>query len=401
MELTLQPLRELGAALLAWTGLLPEILLLTLAVLIAHRIGTPIMLRLTTRLPYSHRTVQYGNRAGRAVLVFFAVLLLLRNHPPTVDGLPLLQHIAALGLIASLTWLSIRCVHAIADTVIARHPANLVDNLQARRVHTQTKVLERCATVLLIVIGSGLALMTLPLLRQFGTSILASAGAAGLVLGFAAKPVLGNLLAGLQLALTQPIRLEDVVIVENEWGWVEEITGTYVVVRLWDQRRMIVPLQWFIEHPFQNWTRNSAELLGTVHLWVDYRMPLAPLREEAGRICRADPDWDGRVCVLHVVETGEKSMQVRVLVSAQNAGAAWELRCRVREALVTFVAYRYPAYLPRLRAEKDEKDGKDGKNETDEAARGPQEAAEAPAAEPAPAKRDADPRRSAPPFGGR
>jgi small-conductance mechanosensitive channel len=204
---------------------------------------------------------------------------------------------------------------------------------------------------LTILLGTGIGLMTLPLLRQIGTSLLASAGLAGLVVGFAAKPVLGNLLAGLQLGLTQPIRLHDAVIVENEWGWIEEITGTYVVIRIWDLRRLIVPLQWFIEHPFQNWTRTSADILGSVMLWVDYRMPLQPLRQEAERLCDAAPEWDRKVCVTQVVETSERAMQLRFLVSAGDSGRAWDLRCRLREGLLQFIQRDYPDFLPRIRAE--------------------------------------------------
>jgi small-conductance mechanosensitive channel len=178
---------------------------------------------------------------------------------------------------------------------------------------------------------------------------------AGVVVGFAAKPILGNLLAGMQLALTQPIRLEDVVIVENEWGWIEEITGTYVVVRIWDQRRMIVPLQWFIEHPFQNWTRRTSDILGTVLIWADYRLPLEPVRKEAQRICRDSPDWDGRVCLIEVVDTNDRAMQFRVLVSALDSPRAWNLRCQIREGLIHFIQRDYSEYLPRVRAEVTEK----------------------------------------------
>jgi hypothetical protein len=183
--------------------------------------------------------------------------------------------------------------------------------------------------------------------------MLASAGVAGLIVGFAAKPVLGNLLAGLQLALSQPIRLDDVVIVENEWGQIEEITGTYVVVRIWDQRRMVVPLQWFIEHPFQNWTRASSELLGTVMIWTDYRLPVDPLRAEATRICRAAEEWDGRLCIIQVTDASERAMQLRVLVSAQDAGRCFDLRCKVREGLIAYIQREYPDCLPRVRIDEE------------------------------------------------
>jgi small-conductance mechanosensitive channel len=193
--------------------------------------------------------------------------------------------------------------------------------------------------------------MTFPSVRQIGASLLASAGVAGLVAGIAARPVLGNLIAGLQIALSQPIRLDDVVVIQGEWGRVEEITGTYVSIRIWDQRRLIVPLQWFIENPFTNWTRNSSQIIGTVFFFVDYRMPIAPLREELERILEHAPEWDGRVQVLQVTDATERSMQLRVLVSSFDSGLNWDLRCRVREGLLSFVQAAYPQHLPRTRAD--------------------------------------------------
>jgi small-conductance mechanosensitive channel len=277
--------------------------------------------------------------------------VILRSAADSLAGIVMLRHLNALALYAALTWFGVRCIDAIADTVVELNPADAADNLQARRIQTQAKVLARASIVLVVMIGAGLAMMTLPLLRQIGTSLLASAGVAGIVIGLAARPVLTNLLAGIQLALTQPIRLEDVVIVEKEWGQIEEITGTYVVVRIWDQRRMVVPLQWFIENPFQNWTRTGSELLGTVLLWVDYRLPLDPIRQEAERLCQASDEWDERLCTVQVVDANERAMQLRVLVSAGDAGKAWDLRCKVREGLIDFVQREFPEYLPRVRAD--------------------------------------------------
>lgn len=334
-----------------WVGMLVQLLLALFVTSIVHRIGTALLDRVTAPLPYSHRIVQYGHRAAGLALFLFLAQVILRSGPDTLPGMSVLRHITALALIASVTWLGVRSVRAVAQTIIDRNPADSPDNLQARRIQTQTKVLARSTMVLIVLAGSGFALMTLPLLRQLGTSLLASAGVAGLVVGFAAKPVLGNLLAGIQLALTQPIRLQDVVIVENEWGWIEEITGTYVVIRIWDQRRMVVPLQWFIEHPFQNWTRTSSEILGTVTIWTDYRLPVDAVRQEAERLCRLAPEWDGRLCLTQVVDTNERAMQLRILLSAGDAGRAWDLRCRIREGLVDFIQRQYPDYLPRLRIE--------------------------------------------------
>ncbi|RJG00087.1 mechanosensitive ion channel family protein [Noviherbaspirillum saxi] len=334
-----------------WIGVVVQLLIAVPVVAVIHSVAVNILQRLAASLPYSRRLVQYGHRAAGTVLFLLIAQVLLRNAADSLPGIATARHVAALALIASVTWLGVRCVRAVAHTIIEFNPADVPDNLQARRIQTQTRVLARSVMAVIILIGTGTALSTMPILRQIGTSLLASAGVAGLVVGFAAKPVLGNLLAGMQIALTQPIRLEDVVIVQNEWGQVEEITGTYVVVRIWDQRRMIVPLQWFIENPFQNWTRTNSDILGTVTVWADYRMPVEPLRLEAERICSKAPEWDKRLCLTQVVDAGERAMQIRVLVSAGDAGRSWDLRCRVREGLIDFVQREYPEYLPRMRAE--------------------------------------------------
>ncbi|MGN6312720.1 MAG: mechanosensitive ion channel family protein [Rhodanobacteraceae bacterium] len=260
-----------------------------------------------------------------------------------------LRHAVTIALICALTWLGVRAISGIERAVALRHPSDIEDNLRARSVQTQARVLSRTAMFLLGLLGLATVLMTFPSVRQFGASLLASAGVAGIVIGFAARPVLTNLLAGLQIALAQPIRLDDVLIIENEWGRVEEITGTYVVLRIWDERRLVIPLQWFVENPFQNWTRKSSQIIGTVFLWVDYALPLPPLREELERIVHAAPEWDGRTCVLQVTDADSHAMQVRILVSTRDSGRGWDLRCKVREGLIDFLQREYPQYLPKLR----------------------------------------------------
>jgi small-conductance mechanosensitive channel len=334
-----------------WIVIIVQMLVALFAVMLLHRFGTAFLKRISAALPVSRKLVQYGHRAGGMVVFLLMTQVILRSAPPSLPGFELVLHLNALLLITALTWLGVRCVKAVATAIVEMNPADAPDNLQARRIQTQTKVLSRSMIVLIVLIGGGSALMTMPSLRQVGTSLLASAGVAGLIVGFAAKPVLGNLLAGMQIALSQPIRLQDVVIVQNEWGHIEEITGTYVVVRIWDQRRMIVPLQWFIENPFQNWTRSSSEILGTVNIWVDYSMPVDALRTEAERICTESPEWDGRLCTTQVVDSNERAMHIRVLVSAGDAGQAWNLRCRIREELIHFVQRKYPQHLPRLRTD--------------------------------------------------
>jgi small-conductance mechanosensitive channel len=348
---------------LPWVTVVLQLFMAWVAVLIFHRVGTAILDRLAAPFPFSRRLVRYGHRAGAAVVFFMVSQVILRSAPDALPGVEILRHLNALALIGALTWLGVRCVKAIADSIIELNPAHAPDNLQARRIQTQTRVMARILTVLIVMIGSGLALMTLPLFRQVGTSLLASAGVAGIVVGLAAKPILGNLLAGLQLAMTQPIRLEDVVIVKGEWGWIEEIMSTYVVVRIWDQRRMIVPLQWFIENPFENWTRRTSNILGTVFVWADYRLPVDPVRKEAERICKNSPDWDGRVCLIEVTEASDRAMQMRVLVSALDSPRAWNLRCQVREGLIHFIQRDYPEFLPRVRADVNERISEDGDEE--------------------------------------
>ena len=261
------------------------------------------------------------------------------------------SHVIAVAVLLALTWLAIAGVGAVQRRVLRRHPVDVEDNLAARRVQTQARVLGRLARFTIGLVGISLALMTFPAVRQLGTTLLASAGIIGLVAGIAAKPVFGNLIAGLQIALSQPIRLDDVVIVEDEWGRVEEISATYVVVRVWDERRLVVPLQWFIEHPFQNWTRTTAQLLGDATLWLDYRTPMAVVRAQLQEICEADPRWDGRVCVAQVTDTDRHAIQVRLLVSARNSGDLFDLRCAVRECMLAYLEREHPAALPRLRAD--------------------------------------------------
>ncbi|RYD14382.1 MAG: mechanosensitive ion channel [Lysobacteraceae bacterium] len=254
-----------------------------------------------------------------------------------------------IGGVLCLTWLAVRAIEAVEKRVFRLHRVDVADNLAARRAQTQTHVIAGAAQGAVVLVGVAIALMTFPQVRQIGATLLASAGVVGLVAGIAAKPVFGNLIAGLQIAIAQPIRFDDVVIVEGEWGRIEEITATYVVVRIWDERRLVVPLQWFVEHPFENWTRTTAQLLGTAFLWLDYRAPMAAVRDELARICAADARWDGRVCIAQVTETDRESMQVRLLVSARNSGDLFDLRCAVREGLIAYLQARHPEALPRLR----------------------------------------------------
>jgi small-conductance mechanosensitive channel len=320
-------------------------------VAIAYRAGAAVLRRLTRNRPGAAVFVKRAEAPGLAVAALLALQAVLQSAPNNLPWIETVRHLEALLLIAAVTWLGVRMTIAIAEAVSVRYPANVTDNLAARRIQTQTRVLTRTLGSVVVLVGIAFALLTFPGVRNIGASLLASAGIAGLVLGIAAKPILGNLLAGLQLALSQPIRIDDIVIVEGEFGRIEEIARTYVVVAIWDERRLIVPLQHFIEKPFQNWTHATSDILGTVFLWVDYGMPLEPLRAELRRICEAAPEWDRRVCAIQVTEASEEAMQLRALVSSADASRNWDLRCHVREKLIEFIRREYPAFLPRLRAE--------------------------------------------------
>ncbi len=313
-----------------------------------------VLRRLAGDRPVIADLMQRAHAPLQWLLPLLSLLLVLR-YGPALDSAPmaLVEHLLLIGLLAAGTWLVVRCVGAFEGAAVRRYPMDAADNLQARRVVTQVRVLARTADVVVIVLGTAIILLTIPGVRQLGASLLASAGVAGLAIGLAARPVLSNLIAGLQIALTQPIRLDDVVIIEGEWGRIEEIAGRYVVVRIWDERRLVVPLNWFIEHPFQNWTRRSSQLIGTVFLMLDFRTPLAPLREEFKRLCEASEQWDRRVCVLQVTDATEQTMQLRMLVSSTDSGRNFDLRCQVREGLIAFVQAHYPHALPRWRGELD------------------------------------------------
>jgi small-conductance mechanosensitive channel len=296
----------------------------------------------------------FFDAASRALVVSLCLLALngvLETAPETLPWLEHLQQIATLLLVISLTWAAVRCTSAIGEVIVKLNPVLEGQWKRARKVETQTRFLVRGLNIVLVLMGTGLALMTFESVRQLGTSLLASAGIGGIILGFAARPVLSNLLAGMQIALTQPFRIDDVLFVQNEWCWVEEVTATYVVLRAWDLRRLVIPLQWFIENPFQNWTRNSADLVGSAMIWADYGIPMEPLREEFARLLRATPAWDGVTESVQVVEAGEKAIQIRFLMSAGDSSTLWNLRCDVREGMIRFIQDHYPNHLPRHRAQ--------------------------------------------------
>ncbi|MDA8457214.1 mechanosensitive ion channel family protein [Acidovorax sp. GBBC 3334] len=334
-----------------WVATAVAALVAVTAAAIVHRIAALLALRATRGLPVLHTVVRACVPVVRVLLPLVALQVVWVAASNDQAHIGTVRHVGGLALIAAAAWLLIAAIGGLADGVIARHPADVEDNLMARRIATQARVLSRTAMTGVLMAALSLMLMTFPGARQVGASLLASAGVVGIVAGIAARPVFSNIIAGLQIALAQPIRIDDVLIVEGEWGRVEEITGTYVVLRIWDERRLIIPLQWFIENPFQNWTRTSSAILGTVFLYTDYRMPLEPLRAELDRVLATAPEWDQRVKVLQLTDVTERTIQIRVLVSARSSGLAFDLRCRVREALVSFIQREYPECLPQTRAQ--------------------------------------------------
>ncbi|KAF0677247.1 mechanosensitive ion channel family protein [Profundibacterium mesophilum] len=295
--------------------------------------------------------VRRMRRPVRLILVVAALGLAVDASGLGAEGFRIVEQIAFALLIVLGGWVAVVMLDVTVDRITRDFRLEDEDNLAARKHVTQARVLRQSARILIVLLTAGLVLSTFESVRSYGVSLFASAGAAGLVLGFAARPVLANLIAGIQIAFTQPIRLDDVVIVENEWGWIEEINATYVVVRIWDLRRMVVPLSYFIEKPFQNWTRDSAAIIGTVLWHLDYAAPVKAMRGKLDEFVHDTPLWDGKVANIQVVETGAETIQVRALVSARNAPRAWDLRCEIRERMLEWLSAEHPEALPRTRAE--------------------------------------------------
>ena len=286
-------------------------------------------------------------------LQWIVILLVIRLVLPvglSEEYLAVAKHALSLFFIGLVSLLLVKTVYILDEYVVSRFDVDVKDNLRARKICTQLNVLKRIVTILVCILALGTMLMTFEKVRQLGTTILASAGIIGIVIGIAAQRTIGTFIAGLQIAFTQPIRFDDVVIVENEWGRIEEITLTYVVVKIWDLRRLIVPITYFIEKPFQNWTRVTADLLGTVYVYVDYTVPVEAVRVELQKILKDSELWDGKVCVLQVTNASEHTLELRALMSAPDASTAWSLRCHVREKIVEFIQKNYPESLPKLRA---------------------------------------------------
>jgi potassium efflux system protein len=294
--------------------------------------------------------VRHSRQPIGIILPIAAVQIIAPTLPLSQELLDNLRHFLVLAQIAAVSWLVVCLVWALDDVAAHQYGAEAADKLGARRVRTQMRMLRQIVIFAVWLIAISAMLMTFPTVRQLGAGLLASAGVVGLVVGIAARPFLANLIAGIQIGLTQPIRLDDEVLVENEWGHIEEINSTHVIIRIWDDRRLVIPLIYFNEKPFQNWTRSSTNLIGAVHVQVDYTFPVEAGRQELRRILDTTSLWDGQVQVLQVTDSKDATLELRLLMSARDAPTAWDLRCYVREKFVEFVRKNYPDSLPRVRA---------------------------------------------------
>ncbi|MEK1903404.1 MAG: mechanosensitive ion channel family protein [Rhizobium sp.] len=347
----LDDIRAEGVWLPDWLASAIIFAAVTSVTLFAHR----ILFRLLTRLVESKDLFWRSLVSRLKRVVRLAMLVAGLSFGATVAPLTDMQsatvrHILLIFFIVLVAWMARIVKHIWMTVYLRRFKLDAEDNLLARKHVTQTRIMERVADLLIVVVAISACMMTFDAVRQYGVSLLASAGVAGIVVGLALQPVLKNLFAGIQLAITQPIRIDDALLVEGEWGRVEEITSTYVVVQLWDWRRMILPLSYFIENPFQNWTRESSALIGTVMIYLDYSVPVAAIRKKVEEIAQGSKFWDRRVVNIAVTDFREAVMEIRILVSASNSGRTFDLRCEVREKLIDFIQREYPASLPRMRA---------------------------------------------------
>jgi small-conductance mechanosensitive channel len=320
--------------------------------LMMHRFAFRFLTRLVeTRDLFWRSLVSRGKRPLRLGILTFTLSFGATIAPLTIVQAEVIRHMLLLGFIAVFGWTTKNSLHIWMTVYLRRFKLDTEDNLLARTHVTQSRIVERIASFMIVAITIAAALMTFPAVQQYGVSLLASAGVAGIVLGLALQPVLKNVFAGIQLAVTQPIRIDDALLVEGEWGNVEEITSTYVVVKLWDWRRMILPLSYFIENPFQNWTREGSALIGTVMIYLDYSVPVSVIRSKVEEIAAASKLWDKRVVSVQVTDFRDAVMEIRILVSASNAPKTFDIRCEVREKIIEFVQREYPSSLPRVRAE--------------------------------------------------
>jgi small-conductance mechanosensitive channel len=316
-----------------------------------------ILFRILRRKEEESKTFGWGlhrylGKPARAIFFLTCLLLIL----PAVPGLPekmedTIRQGFIMAMVASLGWFAVGCIYVLQSVMLRRYDLNAENNIQARRVHTQFQLFRRMLISFVVIIDIGALLWTFndPRIWHYGSGLLASAGIASLIIATAAKSTAANFFAGLQIALTEPIRIDDVVVVQGEWGRIEEINSAYVVIRIWDLRRLIVPLSYFIENSFQNWTRESSDIMGTAFLYVDYSVPVEELRQQLNTIVRASPLWDKKTCGLQVTNLTDRSMELRCLMSSRNSSESFDLRCLVREQMTAWIQQKYPTAFPATR----------------------------------------------------
>jgi small-conductance mechanosensitive channel len=313
-----------------------------------------ILFRLLHRKESTSHPLGWGlqrhlGRPARAIFFltcFFIILPLVPGLPGNIEAM-VRQALIMLTVVA-LGWFAIGCIYVLQDFLLRRYDLNVENNIRARRVHTQFQLFRRILITFVVIVDIGALLWTFndPRIWHYGSGLLASAGIASLILATAAKSTASNLFAGLQIAFTEPIRIDDVVVVQGEWGRVEEINSAYVIVKIWDLRRLVVPLSYFIENSFQNWTRQSADILGTAFLYVDYSIPVEDLRKQLEAIVHPSPLWNKQVCGLQVTNLTDRSMELRCLVSSRNSSDNFDLRCLIREKMTAWIQQNYPDAFP-------------------------------------------------------
>ena len=341
---------QLPAWVPAWLFALATFVVVTAAGLGIQFLISSFVAKHTSHSFLTH-VIDRTRRLGQFIVVLFATGFASTLLPFDTETQDIVRHILAALFVIQLGWIAKVATNLALDRYIRGLDINASDNLLARKAATQMRIFRQALNVLIATVTIALALMSFDAVRQFGVSLFASAGIAGIVAGFAARPMLENLIAGVQLAITQPLRLDDAVVINNEWGWVEEINSTYIVVRLWDWRRQVVPLSYLFQNPFTNWTRSSSSIIGTVLIYADYTLPMAAVRTKATEIVKGSPLWDGTVVNVQVSDAREHVIEVRVLASASDSGRAWDLRCEIREKLIAFIQDSFPESLPRVRRE--------------------------------------------------
>nr|WP_240654682.1 mechanosensitive ion channel domain-containing protein [Croceicoccus ponticola] len=319
-----------------------------LTALLAHRLIFKLLRRVanSSTSTTDDLLVRRLARPSRYALIALALVLAAREIPALDE---VWEKVAGFLMPALVGWIALSIMHAFIHAMTERADITVADNRLARRKRTRLAIFSRIGTALIIFVTVGLMLLSIPGVRDIGVTLMASAGLAGLAVGAAAQPALKSLIAGLQMAITEPISIDDVVVVDGEWGRIEDIKTTYVVVRTWDERRLVVPTSKFLEESFQNWTKQGAELLGSVLLYIDPVTDIAPIRAEFERQVADHPLFDGRVQHLQVTGTSVQAMELRLVMSARNAAEIWDLRVAIRETMMDWLRRTMPDAIERMR----------------------------------------------------